>query len=168
MRHWCRLVSPSPFPCPRPSSSSSSPLFFNLKGLISIFQVALTFQWCLLLYFAFLLFFSLPCLSSGSVVCISLFGLSIFCFIFCFPFPLLPVTLSDSLQMDVVSAFQSGTSFQGALRRQASNSSQQQHDVTNVSSPTHVAFSTTTTTTATAVNSASATVGCECVFSSSA
>uniref|UniRef100_A0A668A6I4 Calcium-transporting ATPase n=1 Tax=Myripristis murdjan TaxID=586833 RepID=A0A668A6I4_9TELE len=41
-------------------------------------------------------------------------------------------------QMDVVSAFQSGTSFQGALRRQASNSSQQQHDVTNVSSPTHV------------------------------
>uniref|UniRef100_A0A8C6KJL1 Calcium-transporting ATPase n=1 Tax=Nothobranchius furzeri TaxID=105023 RepID=A0A8C6KJL1_NOTFU len=44
-------------------------------------------------------------------------------------------------QMDVVSAFQSGTSFQGALRRQASNSSQQQHDVTNVSSPTHVAFS---------------------------
>uniref|UniRef100_A0A8C9X4W6 Calcium-transporting ATPase n=1 Tax=Sander lucioperca TaxID=283035 RepID=A0A8C9X4W6_SANLU len=34
-------------------------------------------------------------------------------------------------QMDVVSAFQSGTSFQGALRRQASNSSQQQHDVTN-------------------------------------
>ncbi|XP_034433917.1 plasma membrane calcium-transporting ATPase 1a isoform X4 [Hippoglossus hippoglossus] len=62
-------------------------------------------------------------------------------------------------QMDVVSAFQSGTSFQGALRRQASNSSQQQHDVTNVSSPTHVAFSTTTT--ATAANSASATVGCE-------
>uniref|UniRef100_A0A8C4ID65 Calcium-transporting ATPase n=1 Tax=Dicentrarchus labrax TaxID=13489 RepID=A0A8C4ID65_DICLA len=69
-------------------------------------------------------------------------------------------------QMDVVSAFQSGTSFQGALRRQASNSSQQQHDVTNVSSPTHVAFSTTTT--ATAANTASATVGCECVFSSSA
>ncbi|XP_031714705.1 plasma membrane calcium-transporting ATPase 1 isoform X4 [Anarrhichthys ocellatus] len=63
-------------------------------------------------------------------------------------------------QMDVVSAFQSGTSFQGALRRQASNSSQQQHDVTNVSSPTHVAFSTTTTT-ATAANTASATVGCE-------
>lgn len=76
------------------------------------------------------------------------------------------VVLSDSLQMDVVSAFQSGTSFQGALRRQASNSSQQQHDVTNVSSPTHVAF--TTTTTATAANSASATVGCECVFSFSA
>uniref|UniRef100_A0A668AGY0 Calcium-transporting ATPase n=1 Tax=Myripristis murdjan TaxID=586833 RepID=A0A668AGY0_9TELE len=63
-------------------------------------------------------------------------------------------------QMDVVSAFQSGTSFQGALRRQASNSSQQQHDVTNVSSPTHVAF-TTTTTTATAANTASATVGCD-------
>ena len=73
--------------------------------------------------------------------------------------------LSDSFQMDVVSAFQSGTSFQGALRRQASNSSQQQHDVTNVSSPTHVAFSTTATT---AANTASATVGCECVFSSCA
>uniref|UniRef100_A0A674MAP3 Calcium-transporting ATPase n=1 Tax=Takifugu rubripes TaxID=31033 RepID=A0A674MAP3_TAKRU len=68
-------------------------------------------------------------------------------------------------QMDVVSAFQSGTSFQGALRRQASNSSQQQHDVTNVSSPTHVAFSTTSTT---AANTASATLGCECVFSSCA
>lgn len=85
----------------------------------------------------------------------------------CVVFPLgsSPVMLSDSLQMDVVSAFQSGTSFQGALRRQASNSSQQQHDVTNVSSPTHVAFSTTTTT---AANTASATVGCECVFSSCA
>uniref|UniRef100_A0A3P9JCI1 Calcium-transporting ATPase n=1 Tax=Oryzias latipes TaxID=8090 RepID=A0A3P9JCI1_ORYLA len=68
-------------------------------------------------------------------------------------------------QMDVVSAFQSGTSFQGALRRQASNSSQQQHDVTNVSSPTHVAFSTTTPT---AVSTASTTLGCECVFSFSA
>lgn len=84
-----------------------------------------------------------------------------------FPLGFSPVTLSDSLQMDVVSAFQSGTSFQGALRRQASNSSQQQHDVTNVSSPTHVALSTTTTT-ATAANTASATVGCECVFPSSA
>ncbi|KAL6459612.1 hypothetical protein MHYP_G00313710 [Metynnis hypsauchen] len=56
-------------------------------------------------------------------------------------------------QMDVVSAFQSGTSFQGALRRHPSSASQQ-HDVTNVSSPTHVAFST-----ATASNTASATVG---------
>ncbi|KAM6986837.1 plasma membrane calcium-transporting ATPase 1 isoform 4-T5 [Aplochiton taeniatus] len=60
-------------------------------------------------------------------------------------------------QMDVVSAFQSGSSFQGALRRQPSSASQQQHDVTNVSSPTHVAFSTT----APVANSASATVGCE-------
>lgn len=95
-----------------------------------------------------------------------LFSLSSGCVVL-FPSGLSPVTLSDSLQMDVVSAFQSGTSFQGALRRQASNSSQQQHDVTNVSSPTHVAFSTTTTT-STAANSASATVGCECVFSFSA
>lgn len=96
----------------------------------------------------------------------SLFSLLWLCCVL-FPLGFSPVTLSDSLQMDVVSAFQSGTSFQGALRRQASNSSQQQHDVTNVSSPTHVAFSTTTTT-ATAANTASATVGCECVFSSSA
>uniref|UniRef100_A0A671S509 Calcium-transporting ATPase n=1 Tax=Sinocyclocheilus anshuiensis TaxID=1608454 RepID=A0A671S509_9TELE len=40
-------------------------------------------------------------------------------------------------QMDVVSAFQSGISFQAAVRRQPSSTSQQ-HDVTNVSSPTHV------------------------------
>uniref|UniRef100_A0A4W5LIN4 Plasma membrane calcium transporting P-type ATPase C-terminal domain-containing protein n=1 Tax=Hucho hucho TaxID=62062 RepID=A0A4W5LIN4_9TELE len=64
-------------------------------------------------------------------------------------------------QMDVVSAFQSGSSFQERqLRRQPSTSSQQQHDVTNVSSPTHVAFSTA----ATDANTASSTVGCECVF----
>lgn len=69
-----------------------------------------------------------------------------------------PITLSDSFQMDVVSAFQSGISFQAAVRRQPSSTSQQ-HDVTNVSSPTHVALSP-----ATAFNTASATVGCECVF----
>nr|XP_021330641.1 plasma membrane calcium-transporting ATPase 1 isoform X3 [Danio rerio] len=40
-------------------------------------------------------------------------------------------------QMDVVSAFQSGISFQAAVRRQPSSGSQQ-HDVTNVSSPTHI------------------------------
>ncbi|KAL0963041.1 hypothetical protein UPYG_G00348940 [Umbra pygmaea] len=52
-------------------------------------------------------------------------------------------------QMDVVNAFQSGSSFQERqLRRQPSTSSQQQHDVTNVSSPTHVAFTTTAATTA--------------------
>ncbi|RXN17732.1 plasma membrane calcium-transporting ATPase 1 isoform X1 [Labeo rohita] len=56
-------------------------------------------------------------------------------------------------QMDVVSAFQSGISFQAAVRRQPSSTSQQ-HDVTNVSSPTHVALSP-----ATAFNTASATVG---------
>uniref|UniRef100_A0A8C6Y5Y2 Calcium-transporting ATPase n=1 Tax=Naja naja TaxID=35670 RepID=A0A8C6Y5Y2_NAJNA len=63
-------------------------------------------------------------------------------------------------QMDVVNAFQSGTSIQGALRRQPSIASQH-HDVTNISTPTHVVFSSTTTTTTT---SASTTVGCECVF----
>lgn len=103
-------------------------------------------------FFFFFFSFILSFLPSGYVVL--------------FPLGFSPVMLSDFLQMDVVSAFQSGTSFQGALRRQASNSSQQ-HDVTNVSSPTHVAFSTTTTT-ATAATTASATVGCECVFSSSA
>ncbi|XP_039617731.1 plasma membrane calcium-transporting ATPase 1a isoform X4 [Polypterus senegalus] len=40
-------------------------------------------------------------------------------------------------QMDVVNAFQSGSSFQGALRRQPSIASQH-HDVTNISSPTHI------------------------------
>lgn len=143
------------------------PSSFNLKVLI--FQETWTRQWLLLPspLFYFCISFLFSCLSSGSVVLISLWALFYFIFFFACFFLFLPVTLSDSLQMDVVSAFQSGTSFQGALRRQASNSSQQ-HDVTNVSSPTHVAFSTTTTTTATAVNSASATVGCECVFSSSA
>lgn len=64
------------------------------------------------------------------------------------------VTISDSLQMDVVNAFQSGSTIQGALRRQPSIASQH-HDVTNISTPTHVVFSSTTTST---------TVGCECVF----
>lgn len=126
------------------------PFFLSLLTIMpkANFQVTF-FLWLLV---PFLYFFSL--FSLLWLCCFISSGLS-------------PVTLSDSLQMDVVSAFQSGTSFQGALRRQASNSSQQQHDVTNVSSPTHVAFSTTTTT-ATAANTASATVGCECVFSSSA
>lgn len=169
MRRWCLLVSPSPSH-PRPSASFPSSSF-NPKGLILIFQVALTCRW--LLVPSPLLCFSIIFLSSLFLLwsCCLYIPFGLFLFFYPptpLPFPLLPVTLSDSLQMDVVSAFQSGTSFQGALRRQASNSSQQQHDVTNVSSPTHVAFSTTTTTTATAVNSASATVGCECVFSSSA
>lgn len=126
------------------------PLFLFLLTIMPKANFEVTFS---MVTGAFSLFF-LSFLSPLAVLCFISSGLS-------------PVTLSDSLQMDVVSAFQSGTSFQGALRRQASNSSQQQHDVTNVSSPTHVAFSTTTTT-ATAANTASATVGCECVFSSSA
>uniref|UniRef100_A0A8D2LT43 Calcium-transporting ATPase n=1 Tax=Varanus komodoensis TaxID=61221 RepID=A0A8D2LT43_VARKO len=63
-------------------------------------------------------------------------------------------------QMDVVNAFQSGTSIQGALRRQPSIASQH-HDVTNISTPTHVVFSSSSSTTTT---TASTTVGCECVF----
>ncbi|XP_077327190.1 plasma membrane calcium-transporting ATPase 1 isoform X6 [Lithobates pipiens] len=56
------------------------------------------------------------------------------------------VTISDSLQMDVVNAFQSGSSIQGALRRQPSIASQH-HDVTNISTPTHVVFSSSTAST---------------------
>ncbi|XP_078399525.1 plasma membrane calcium-transporting ATPase 2 isoform X12 [Cetorhinus maximus] len=44
-------------------------------------------------------------------------------------------------QIEVVNTFKSGTSFQGALRRQSSVTSQNQ-DVTNISSPTHVSLST--------------------------
>lgn len=157
MEGFCREKSESKVRFWSQSSLRSVPL----NPTVPIFPLSLTimpksnFQ---VTFFLWLLvpslYFFLSFLSPLAVLCFISSGLS-------------PVTLSDSLQMDVVSAFQSGTSFQGALRRQASNSSQQQHDVTNVSSPTHVAFSTTTTT-ATAANTASATVGCECVFSSSA
>ncbi|XP_015203694.1 plasma membrane calcium-transporting ATPase 2 isoform X9 [Lepisosteus oculatus] len=43
-------------------------------------------------------------------------------------------------QIEVVNTFKSGTSFQGALRRQSSTTSQHQ-DVTNISSPSHVSLS---------------------------
>ncbi|XP_078517528.1 plasma membrane calcium-transporting ATPase 2 isoform X5 [Lissotriton helveticus] len=43
-------------------------------------------------------------------------------------------------QIEVVNTFKSGTSFQGALRRQSSITSQNQ-DVTNISSPSHVSLS---------------------------
>ena len=143
--------------------NQSFPFFFSFLFFLTLtmskssFKVTFLFSfygyWCLFFILFSLFYLFLSFLSPLAVL---------FYFLWAFS----PVTLSDSLQMDVVSAFQSGTSFQGALRRQASNSSQQQHDVTNVSSPTHVAFSTTTT--APAANTASATVGCECVFSSSA
>lgn len=51
----------------------------------------------------------------------------------------LHVFLSPFLQIEVVNTFKSGTSFQGALRRQSSTTSQNQ-DVTNVSSPSHVSL----------------------------
>ncbi|XP_066553936.1 plasma membrane calcium-transporting ATPase 2 isoform X2 [Amia ocellicauda] len=64
-------------------------------------------------------------------------------------------------QIEVVNTFKSGTSFQGALRRQSSTTSQHQ-DVTNISSPSHVslsnALSSPTSTTAAAA-------GRECEFS---
>ncbi|XP_075429899.1 plasma membrane calcium-transporting ATPase 2 isoform X5 [Ascaphus truei] len=43
-------------------------------------------------------------------------------------------------QIEVVNTFKSGASFQGALRRQSSTTSQNQ-DVTNISSPSHVSLS---------------------------
>lgn len=111
-----------------------------------------------------LIFFSFKC---NSCLCIcSVFKKCLFFFTFCvlqmgwsfllFSLSLAEqaVTISDSLQMDVVNAFQSGSTIQGALRRQPSIASQH-HDVTNISTPTHVVFSSTT---------ASTTVGCECVF----
>ncbi|XP_058842267.1 plasma membrane calcium-transporting ATPase 1-like isoform X3 [Acipenser ruthenus] len=62
-------------------------------------------------------------------------------------------------QMDVVSAFQSGSSFQGTLRRQPSITSQH-HDVTNISSPTHVVFSSSSAAAAAAATTTTAsTVG---------
>lgn len=51
----------------------------------------------------------------------------------------LRIFLSPFLQIEVVNTFKSGTSFQGALRRQSSTTSQNQ-DVTNVSSPSHVSL----------------------------
>lgn len=74
------------------------------------------------------------------------------------------ISLSDSLQMDVVYTFQTGaSSLQGALRRQPSIVSQH-HDVKNVSSPTHVALSSvnsTPTTSAVAAAAASPPAGSE-------
>lgn len=74
------------------------------------------------------------------------------------------ISLSGSLQMDVVYTFQTGaSSLQGALRRQPSIVSQH-HDVKNVSSPTHVALSSvnsTPTTSAVAAAAASPPVGSE-------
>lgn len=122
------------------SGSFNSVPFFSLSLLSATLFLCLLYMGALLplsllfSHFFLWLFLSLSCAFSG------------------------PITLSDSFQMDVVSAFQSGISFQAAVRRQPSSTSQQ-HDVTNVSSPTHVALSP-----ATAFNTASATVGCECVF----
>lgn len=66
------------------------------------------------------------------------------------------ISLSDSLQMDVVYTFQTGaSSLQGALRRQPSIVSQH-HDVKNVSSPTHVALSSVNSTPTTSAVAAAA------------
>lgn len=51
-----------------------------------------------------------------------------------------PVSFSPPLQIEVVNTFKSGASFQGALRRQSSVTSQSQ-DVANLSSPSRVSLS---------------------------
>lgn len=50
------------------------------------------------------------------------------------------VSFSPPLQIEVVNTFKSGASFQGALRRQSSVTSQSQ-DVANLSSPSRVSLS---------------------------
>uniref|UniRef100_A0A8C6YDZ7 Calcium-transporting ATPase n=1 Tax=Naja naja TaxID=35670 RepID=A0A8C6YDZ7_NAJNA len=63
-------------------------------------------------------------------------------------------------QIEVVNTFKSGTSFQGALRRQSSVTSQNQ-DVTNISSPSHVSLSNALSS---PTSTPAAAVGRECVF----
>uniref|UniRef100_A0A672U7X2 Calcium-transporting ATPase n=1 Tax=Strigops habroptila TaxID=2489341 RepID=A0A672U7X2_STRHB len=63
-------------------------------------------------------------------------------------------------QIEVVNTFKSGTSFQGALRRQSSVTSQTQ-DVTNISSPSHVSLSNALSS---PTSTSAAAAGRECVF----
>lgn len=56
------------------------------------------------------------------------------------PFSSQLVSFSPPLQIEVVNTFKSGASFQGALRRQSSVTSQSQ-DVANLSSPSRVSLS---------------------------
>lgn len=78
-----------------------------------------------------------------------------------FPFSKQTVSFSPPLQMEVVNTFKSGTSFQGALRRQSSTTSQHQ-DVTNISSPSQVSLSNALSSPTS--TSAAATAGRECEF----
>lgn len=70
------------------------------------------------------------------------------------------VSFFPPLQIEVVNTFKSGTSFQGALRRQSSVTSQNQ-DVTNISSPSHVSLSNALSS---PTSTPAAAVGRECVF----
>uniref|UniRef100_A0A7M4FNJ3 Calcium-transporting ATPase n=1 Tax=Crocodylus porosus TaxID=8502 RepID=A0A7M4FNJ3_CROPO len=63
-------------------------------------------------------------------------------------------------QIEVVNTFKSGTSFQGALRRQSSVTSQTQ-DVTNISSPSHVSLSNALSS---PTSTSAAAAGRECIF----
>lgn len=70
------------------------------------------------------------------------------------------VSFFPPLQIEVVNTFKSGTSFQGALRRQSSVTSQNQ-DVTNISSPSHVSLSNALSS---PTSTPDAAAGRECVF----
>lgn len=70
------------------------------------------------------------------------------------------VSFFPPLQIEVVNTFKSGTSFQGALRRQSSVTSQTQ-DVTNISSPSHVSLSNALSS---PTSTSAAAAGRECVF----
>lgn len=70
------------------------------------------------------------------------------------------LSFSPPLQIEVVNTFKSGASFQGALRRQSSTTSQNQ-DVTNVSSPSHVSLSNALSS---PTSASAAAAGRECVF----
>uniref|UniRef100_A0A6I8SZS6 Calcium-transporting ATPase n=1 Tax=Xenopus tropicalis TaxID=8364 RepID=A0A6I8SZS6_XENTR len=63
-------------------------------------------------------------------------------------------------QIEVVNTFKSGASFQGALRRQSSTTSQNQ-DVTNISSPSHVSLSNALSS---PTSTSAAAAGRECVI----
>lgn len=70
------------------------------------------------------------------------------------------VSFFPPLQIEVVNTFKSGTSFQGALRRQSSVTSQTQ-DVTNISSPSHVSLSNALSS---PTSTSAAAAGRECEF----
>lgn len=91
------------------------------------------------------------------IYCFSLLFLSV---LQLYPYFKQLVSFFPPLQIEVVNTFKSGTSFQGALRRQSSVTSQTQ-DVTNISSPSHVSLSNALSS---PTSTSAAAAGRECVF----